>query len=91
MVKEIYKTKGLYRGFYAGSMPNLGRILIKNAYRYPLMIGLPSFYQKNLPDKVRENLKLQKLLTGSSKALLERFIICPFERMKTYFMTVSHE
>ena len=44
MVREIYKTKGVFRGFYAGSMPNLGRILIKNAYRYPLMIGLPTFY-----------------------------------------------
>jgi hypothetical protein len=72
-------------------MPNLGRILVKNAYRYPLMIGLPNFYKKVLPEKVNNNKVLQKLLTGSSIAIIESFIICPFERMKTYFMTVNYD
>ena len=46
---DIYKTKGIYRGFFAGSFPNLGRILVKNAYRYPLMIGLPNFFRDYCP------------------------------------------
>ena len=41
IVRKVLGQKGAYRGFYAGSMPNLGRVLVKNVYRYPLMIGLP--------------------------------------------------
>lgn len=55
------------------------------------MIGLPNFYKKVLPEKVNNNKVLQKLLTGSSIAIIESFIICPFERMKTYFMTVNYD
>ena len=53
------------------------------------MIGLPSFYSKNLPDKVREDKKLTKFLTGLSIALIEATILCPIERVKVFFMT-SH-
>jgi hypothetical protein len=52
------------------------------------MIGLPNFYEKNLPQKIRENKKVQKLFTGLSIAVIESIILCPFERLKTYFMTV---
>lgn len=41
-MKAIFKEKGFYRGFYAGSLPNLSRIVLKNLYRYPLMIKLPN-------------------------------------------------
>lgn len=27
--RDIVETKGYYRGFYAGSLPNLGRIMLK--------------------------------------------------------------
>ena len=84
---QIYKEKGFLQGFYAGSLPNLGRIMIKNVYRYPLMIGLPSFYEKHLPAKIRENKPVQKLFTAMSIAVIESFILCPFERLKTYMMT----
>lgn len=56
---------------------------MKNAYRYPLMIGLPGLFEKRVESK-----SLQKLLTGASIAVIESFIICPFERLKTFFMTV---
>ena len=62
---------------------------MKNVYRYPLMIGLPSFYEERLPDIIRENKKYQKFFTGLSIAIIESFILCPFERLKTYFMTKS--
>jgi hypothetical protein len=91
IVNKVYSQKGVLRGFYAGSLPNLGRVLVKNVYRYPLMIGLPQFYQKVLPEKIRQDRKTQKLMTGLSIATIESFILCPFERLKTHFMTVSAE
>jgi len=41
IMKSIYKEKGIYKGFFAGSLPNAGRVVIKNLYRYPVMIGMP--------------------------------------------------
>lgn len=60
---------------------------MKNVYRYPMMIGLPTFYAKILPKSVQQNKHAQKFCTGMSIAVLESFILCPFERLKTYFMT----
>jgi hypothetical protein len=51
------------------------------------MVGLPSFYNKNLPDFIRENKQLNRLLTGASIALVEATLTCPIERIKVYFMT----
>jgi hypothetical protein len=53
-VKEIYSTKGI-KGFYAGALPNLSRCILKNTYRYPLMVGLPSFYNRNLPNMIKDH------------------------------------
>lgn len=85
-MKDIYQNKGI-KGFYAGSLPNLTRVLVKNSYRYPLMVGLPKFYNNNLPESINNNKFLLKLLTGSSIALVESIITCPIERIKVYFMT----
>ena len=41
ITRQIYRDKGLMKGFYAGSIPNAIRMIAKNIYRYPLMIGLP--------------------------------------------------
>jgi hypothetical protein len=85
-VKDIYKNKGI-KGFYAGALPNLARCMLKNSYRYPLMVGLPSFYKNNLPDSIREHRTLTKFLTGGSIAIVEATLTCPIERLKVYFMT----
>jgi len=87
-VSEIYKEKGI-RGFYAGALPNMTRCLIKNSYRYPLLVGLPSFYKEHLPHAFKEYQALSKLLTGCSIAFFEAVILCPIERLKVYFMTTS--
>jgi hypothetical protein len=42
--KDIKARKGI-NGFYAGSIPNFTRMVLKNIYRYPLMISLPHFYE----------------------------------------------
>lgn len=88
IVKSIYQKKGM-NGFYSGSLPNLGRILIKNTYRFPLMVGLPVYYEKNLPDYISDKKHLLKLCTGCSISIFESIILCPFERMRTYFMTTG--
>lgn len=72
------------KGLYAGSLPNLGRCMLKNSYRYPLMVGLPTFYKKHLPI---DNKELLRFLTGLSIACSETIILCPFERLKVLFMT----
>lgn len=38
---------------------------------------------------IRENKPVQKLFTGASIAVVESFILCPFERLKTYMMTAK--
>ena len=52
MIKRIYETKGI-KGFYAGSISNFTRCVLKNSYKYPLMVGLPALYEKSLPDTFR--------------------------------------
>jgi hypothetical protein len=87
IIKDIYRTKGTIKGFYAGSLPNYARCLLKNCYRYPLLVGLPSFYKQQLPSEVKERTSVLKMLTGFSIALVESIILCPVERLKVYFMT----
>ena len=49
IAKSIYESKGVVKGFYAGSLPNLARLMLRNSYKYPLLVGLPDFYKKRLP------------------------------------------
>lgn len=77
------------KGFYAGALPNICRCLLKNTYRYPLMVGLPTFYNGYLPPSIRENKNLLRLLTGTSIAMIEATLTCPIERLKVYFMTTN--
>ena len=87
IARDIYARKGLFKGFYAGSLPNLTRCILKNTYRYPLMVGLPNLYKELLPSSMQENKKVLKLFTGISIGFLEATILCPVERVKVHFMT----
>lgn len=87
MAKEIYKEKGLFKGFYAGSTPNLARILFKNFYRFPLLVTLPDYFKANLPLSLSSSMYKLKTITAFSIAAIESLLICPFERLKTYLMT----
>ena len=80
---EIYHLKG-YKGFYSGAFPNMIRVVIKQGYRYPLMIALPFLY-----GNIFDSLFLVSLSTGLTIAFLEGFIITPFERFKVWLMTYS--
>lgn len=89
IVQNIYRNKGFFTGFYSGSLPNLGRILIKNSYRFPLIVGIPVYFEQNLPEEMVKNKHVLKLLSGTGISIFESLILCPFERMRTYFMTVE--
>lgn len=67
----------------------MARCILKNTYRYPLMVGLPSFYNTKLPASIRENKRLLRLMTALSIALVEATITCPIERLKVLFMTTN--
>jgi len=81
IVRHIYHDKGV-RGFYSGALPNLTRCIVRNSYKYPLMIGLPNFFKQKI-----ENEGVCKIMTGGTIALTEAMITCPFERLKVFFMT----
>ena len=62
------------------------RIILKNIYRYPLMITMPNIIQSKLKI-ARNDRKVAKALTGLSIACIESFILCPVERLKVILMT----
>ena len=87
MTKYIYKQQGIL-GFYAGVIPNGVRVTLKSAYRWPMMLSFPTFYESILPEFINKNLpSTRKILTGGTIASLETFIIYPLERLKVSFMT----
>ena len=90
IIKVIYQDKGIVKGLYAGGLPNFFRCLLKNTYRYPLMVGLPNFYKTKLPSSISERVSLLKFLTGGSIALVETTLLTPVERVKTHFMTKNN-
>ncbi|HSX19865.1 MAG TPA: MC/SLC25 family protein [Gammaproteobacteria bacterium] len=85
VVYGTYKQYGL-RGFYAGAIPNATRVAVKQAYRYPMMIGLPHFYQSTLW-KGNENSVASKALTSLTIASFECLILTPLEKFKVVLMT----
>ena len=87
-MRHIYSTKGLLRGFYAGALPNMTRLIARNSYKFPLLVGLPEWFKTNAPQNLREHPAMFKLATGVSVALIESLITCPIDRTKVYMMTM---
>ncbi len=81
VAKEIRNLKG-WGGFYSGAVPNIIRVMLKQAYRYPLMIALPAVF-----GLLTNSITLISISTGLSIALLEVGIITPLERLKVWLMT----
>lgn len=79
VVNYIYQEKGL-TGFYRGFTPNLIRVIIKQLYRWPMMIYFPQFYNKNLSHSIIEKFEgLPKILSGIyPKFYLNRIIYCEY-------------
>jgi Mitochondrial carrier protein. len=88
MTKEIYRKHGLKNGFYAGFLPSLVRGVIKQLYRWPLMLVLPQFYNVVIPQSLKASYSsLPKIATGMSLAAIDTFIVCPLERLKVCLQT----
>ena len=81
VAKEIRDLKG-WLGFYSGAIPNVMRVMLKQAYRYPLMIALPVVFGTLTP-----SVTYISIATGLSIALLEVWVITPLERFKVCLMT----
>lgn len=81
VVFEVIKLKG-WRGFYSGAVPNVMRVMLKQAYRYPLMIALPIMFAY-----ITSSVLAISIATGLSIAIVEVWIITPLERFKVWLMT----
>jgi hypothetical protein len=86
-LRSIYEKKGL-KGYYSGFGINLVRVIIKNAYRWPLIIYLLDLF-KDKADKHRLNMGIAGAAAGLTTAVIESIIICPLERLKVWLMTSS--
>lgn len=84
MISKIYREQGV-SGFYAGGLPNGMRMLIKEIYRWPLMLTLPIAFKTALPENSGST--IPKALSGLVVATVETFILCPIERVKVILMT----
>ena len=61
------------------------RLVARNSYKYPLLVGLPEFYRKHRGQNSYP--QVTKLLTGLNVALVEAMITCPIDRAKVHMMT----
>jgi len=88
MANEIYRTQGIFKGFYAGFIPGAVRGIVKQIYRWPLMLILPNFYNSIYSVEIKKKYpSIAKVTTGLTLAVVDTFVICPFERLKVYLQT----
>lgn len=88
MTKEIYRTQGVIKGLYAGFIPSALRGVVKQVYRWPLMLVLPKMYSTLYPESIQKKYpSINKITTGLSLAAIDTFIVCPFERLKVVLQT----
>ena len=84
VAREVRALKG-WLGFYSGAIPNVMRVMLKQTYRYPLMIALPVVFGALTP-----SVTYISIATGLSIALLEVWVITPLERFKVWLVTYQH-
>lgn len=77
-----------WRAFYNGFHLNLLRVIVKQAYRWPLWISIQAFYKRLLPTT---NELIRQSITGFSITLCELIIVSPFERIKVWLMTTKSQ
>ena len=86
VAKVIKRDKG-YKGFYYGFGTNWLKQLTKSVYRYPFVTTLPRLYGKLLGLDYDKEIHRLKFLTSLSIAILEAWVITPFERVQVFMMT----
>ncbi len=83
VTKNIYRNKGIL-GFYRGYIPNTVRVVIKQIYRWPMMLFIPLGLESL---EVFKRSEMNKLVSAIIIANFECFIITPLERIKVWLMT----
>lgn len=81
VISEVHTLKG-WQGFYSGALPNVLRVMLKQAYRCPLMILVPVLF-----GVMTSSVWGVSILSGLSIAIIEVWIITPLERFKVWLMT----
>lgn len=81
VIRSIVFYKGLL-GFYSGAIPNVMRVVFKQAYRYPLMLTVPLVY-----NAVCSSVFMVSVLTGLTIAVIEVWLLTPLERLKVWLVT----
>lgn len=83
-VRNIIDSRG-YKGFYYGSVPELGRQTARQVFRGPGVVFLPPLLKEQLPEE--DYGKLASVLAGVGLAVVEATGTAPFEALKTYLTT----
>ena len=65
-------------------------MIVKNLYRYPLMIALPQKACERV-EYLQRNMWATKMFTALTIAVVESYILCPLERFKVLFITHNRE
>jgi len=81
---ELFQEEGFW-GFYTGFGANLGRVMVKQFWRWPVLMGFPSYLEK----KKITPLKGQ-LYTGLTLATLDAFGTTPLEKARIVLITSIH-
>lgn len=81
VIRSILFHKGCL-GFYSGAIPNVVRVVFKQAYRYPLMLSVPFAYSY-----VCSSVVMVSMLTGLTIAFIEVWLLTPLERLKVWLIT----
>lgn len=85
VIREIQTLKG-WRGFYAGFLPNMLRVMVKQAYRYPLILTVPAAFSN-----VTNSGIVISIASGVVIAIIEVWVMVPFERLKVWLVTYQSD
>jgi hypothetical protein len=84
--RTIFKEKGP-KGYYSGLTPKLTMLLMKDWWRWPTMIRLPGFLEKNYSLSPMQS----QMLTGFFISTLDTATTAPFERLRVRSITGTHK
>jgi|JI9StandDraft_1071089.scaffolds.fasta_scaffold03480_11 hypothetical protein len=76
VIKTIWQRSG-FRGFYGGVTPHLGKTVLKQAWLWPMIAGVPARIEKHGIER-----PYKEVLTGVAIAFVDAAITTPFEKAK---------
>lgn len=78
VAQSVYRQKG-WQGFYSGFTPSCIRATVKHAYRWPLIMFFPGFFDRYLQHK---HSTVSKACTGLVVASVDSLVLTPIEHAK---------